>query len=197
MKETFIAISHTFSRDTTNPHLPFVPIPISTHPSLQYTAWLFLQSNRCFITAPDRLQLCLYRWPQKHIIEAARLNICYDIIDLRRHFLFLWQSDTVSVPAQLVKILCPEIYGPRVFFLRQIISDAYWILWLKPLRKRQMNLNFRISNVCLDEYSNYFCFLLKNCFSWRKYDTEGFCIVIEAAENSYANLLKLIQQSTV
>jgi hypothetical protein len=29
IKETFIAISHTFSRDTTNPHLPFVPIPIS------------------------------------------------------------------------------------------------------------------------------------------------------------------------
>jgi hypothetical protein len=31
IKETFIAISHTFSRDTTNPHMPFVPIPISTH----------------------------------------------------------------------------------------------------------------------------------------------------------------------
>jgi hypothetical protein len=34
-KETFIANSHTFSRDTTNPHLPFVPIPISTHPAVQ------------------------------------------------------------------------------------------------------------------------------------------------------------------
>jgi hypothetical protein len=33
IKETFIAISHTFSRDTTNPHLPFVPIPIPTHPT--------------------------------------------------------------------------------------------------------------------------------------------------------------------
>jgi hypothetical protein len=28
IKETFIAISHTFSMDTTNPHLPFFPIPI-------------------------------------------------------------------------------------------------------------------------------------------------------------------------
>jgi hypothetical protein len=25
IKETFIAISHTFLRDTTNPHLPFYP----------------------------------------------------------------------------------------------------------------------------------------------------------------------------
>jgi hypothetical protein len=33
IKETLIAISQTFSRDTTNPHLPFVPIPISTHPN--------------------------------------------------------------------------------------------------------------------------------------------------------------------
>jgi hypothetical protein len=35
IKETFIAISHTFSRDTTNPHLPFVQIPTSTHPMNQ------------------------------------------------------------------------------------------------------------------------------------------------------------------
>jgi hypothetical protein len=33
IKETFIAISHTFARYTTNPNLPFYPIPISTHPS--------------------------------------------------------------------------------------------------------------------------------------------------------------------
>jgi hypothetical protein len=38
IKVTFIAISHTFSRDTTNPHLPFVPIPISTHPTLEALA---------------------------------------------------------------------------------------------------------------------------------------------------------------
>jgi hypothetical protein len=36
IKET--AISHTFSRDTTNPHMPFVPIPISTHPNTQNMA---------------------------------------------------------------------------------------------------------------------------------------------------------------
>jgi hypothetical protein len=38
IKETFIAISHTFSRDTTNPYMPFVPIPISTHPTVQWAA---------------------------------------------------------------------------------------------------------------------------------------------------------------
>jgi hypothetical protein len=36
IKEICIAISHTFSRDTTNPYLPFVPIPISTHPIVEY-----------------------------------------------------------------------------------------------------------------------------------------------------------------
>jgi hypothetical protein len=50
IKETFIAISHTFSRETTNPHLPFVPIRISTHPSVQgqcheiFDLWFFRQS---------------------------------------------------------------------------------------------------------------------------------------------------------
>jgi hypothetical protein len=34
LRKFFFAISHTFSRDTTNSYLPVVPIPISTHPTV-------------------------------------------------------------------------------------------------------------------------------------------------------------------